>query len=460
MPGAHDSSRDGASDGTRSSAVPPTAVLAVPGLGVALSASLVALIAMQVAAPPLLSARSAPPFDLVAFFPRIWQLFPSTADPVRFHATIVVPFCLAWLTYAGLVLTVGRWRAEEVRCGMRPLWAIIVLAHVAIVTAPPLLSADLFRYALFGRMVLEGAGNPYVTPGSALVGEPLLPFASWPNVPSNYGPTFTWISALLVWLAGGGVFATAMAFKIAMAAANLACCVLVRAISRQLGDDGRWALVVYGCNPLVIVETAGMGHNEPLMLALALGGLFLAGRGQTARAWLALVLSFDVKQVTGALLGPYASRFVFHTRQRRAMRAAMLVGVGAAVLVVLWAPFWSTSFSVETWRALLLRGDGMAPGGRPTGTSLAALLGFAVVGLAGCAAAARAPLMTVRDIAAVLMLLFLVLIYPFKYPWYVVPVIGLAAAGARSMVNTVLLLAAVFWGAILSMTYMLPAVPG
>src|SRR5207245_5121127 len=108
-----------------------------------------------------------------------------------------------------------------------------------LVVMPPVLSTDLYHYALFGRMITTYGLDPYVTPGDALRSDPLWRFADWRHVSSHYGPLFTWISAGATWLGAGRPIGTALAFKAITALFNLGGCWAVRGLARARGrGDG------------------------------------------------------------------------------------------------------------------------------------------------------------------------------------------------------------------------------
>src|SRR5262249_29248588 len=146
-----------------------------------------------------------------------------------------------------------------------------------------------------------------------------------------YGPSFTVLSAAVTWLSGGSVLGTAIGFKALAALMNLASCWLIRDISaRWEQDDGVRAFTLYALNPLILFETAGMGHNEAIVVAFALAGIALAVRGHPWAALVALLLSADVKPVTASVALFFAARFIFlgEDTRSRAKRAAGVLAVG------------------------------------------------------------------------------------------------------------------------------------
>src|SRR5262249_50218871 len=153
-------------------------------------------------------------------------------------------------------------------------------------------------------------------------------------------PTFTWLSALASAAAGDSVVGTAVAYRVlAVAFGWLAAWALWR-LARDRGDDGLVPLALYARNPLALVETASSGHNEAVMIALALAGLLFMQRRRPVPGVLLLVASTTVKYVTGAVLGLALAAAVFEARGARARvaRAAGLGGLALVAGVLLFAP--------------------------------------------------------------------------------------------------------------------------
>jgi hypothetical protein len=96
-----------------------------------------------------------------------------------------------------------------------PTWAVIGSSVVAIACAsvgPPLFSHDVYSYALYGRMWVLQHANPYIVSPSVAGHDPFLRVAS-NGFRSVYGPLFTLISGLFVWIFRSPG-ATVAAFKI------------------------------------------------------------------------------------------------------------------------------------------------------------------------------------------------------------------------------------------------------
>jgi alpha-1,6-mannosyltransferase len=415
---------------------------------------LIAFGCLYVSVPAGFSPRLGEERDVTSLFPALWHwrpfLLPSDATaPDLFAGRARAIMCGLWLAYALAIAAVFRLREPESRAGLRIVVLLTILGHALLVLMPPVLSGDLFHYALFGRMVSHYGLNPYVTAAARLREDPLWPYASWNFLTTHYGPSFTWVSAATTWLSHGNVFWTAIGFKTLAALMSLASCWLIRDISARLGEgDGLKAFALYALNPLVLIETAGIGHNEAMVVAFALTGVSLALRGHPWVALVALLLSADVKNVTASVALFFAVRFIFQGEgaRMRIRRAAGVLAVGVLVAVALWAPFWRGCATFATSWALINRGSGLRTGEPGQGISVLRLALFGVLVGGGAVWAARGSVSAALNLSAAVGLVFLIGVFPWAYAWYAIPSLALAAAARRSRANTLLLLLALAYG--------------
>jgi alpha-1,6-mannosyltransferase len=175
---------------------------------------------------------------------------------------------------------------------------------------------------------LYGA-NPYLHGPHAIALDPLYPYvgAKWVTMPSAYGPLFT---ALSVPLAGLDIATSAFAYKLIAALATLALVATVWNGARLRGLDPVKAAALVGLNPLLVLYGVGGGHNDLLMLALLLAGVYLLlGRRDRAAGGM-IVVSAGIK-LTALLLLPFA---VAGQRPAGAARRGRAILVGASAAAV------------------------------------------------------------------------------------------------------------------------------
>jgi alpha-1,6-mannosyltransferase len=313
---------------------------------------------------------------------------------------------------------------------------------LALILSPPTLSRDLYHYAMFGKMVARGL-NPYLTPIDALAGDPLWALANWRDLSTHYGPVFTALSALAALVGGGGVVGTALAFKTLATAFGALAAWAAFKLAEQAGRGGLVALVLVAWNPLILLETAGSGHNEAVMLGLALGGVLLARRGRPTLGFAVTAISAHVKWVTAALAALMA---VAQVRERddlgaRARELGRLVGVAALATAALYAPFWAGRGTLGSTRQLLGGAPGVRSGMAGAPLHLWGGLAFAAVAIGAAAVVWRAGSPRVLEMAAAVSLAFVIFVFPWLFPWYLIPALALLAVGPPTRTNRALLAA-------------------
>ena len=196
----------------------------------------------------------------------------------------------AFATYVlGLLLT----RRADVR--LRAAVAVAAAVQLVPLAAPLLLSTDAWTYWGYGWIAAEGGGNPYVDPPSDFPESPAAPFlgAKWRDTTSVYGPAFTVVSEPVARVAGSSSDAAAWLFKGLGAAGIL---VAVAAVSRTSRRPALAAAFV-GWNPVLAIHSAGGGHNDALVGALAATAVALAAHRRASWSGAAWALASLVKWI-------------------------------------------------------------------------------------------------------------------------------------------------------------------
>ena len=234
-------------------------------------------------------------------------------------------FTLAILSY-GILVRLGR------RLSAAAIVAAIVILHVLMALAPPLLSTDVFSYGDYGRMSAVFHINPYVNGPRALgLKDSWLPYigAGWKLTPTVYGPLFTALSTLLGHL---GVGAAALAYKLIAVAGSLVTIALTARVAQRLGRDPAQAALFVGLNPVLVIYAVGGSHNDMMMLALLMASVatLVAHR---ARSGGGLLVAAIAVKLTAAILLPFALA-ARRERSRPHMRRMLAGGVIVLVAVL------------------------------------------------------------------------------------------------------------------------------
>jgi hypothetical protein len=239
-------------------------------------------------------------------------------------AGAIVLFTLAILCY-GVLVRLGR------RLSAMGIVIAIVILHLLMALAPPLLSTDVFSYGDYGRMSAVFHRNPYLH-GPIVLGnrDSWLPYigSRWKLTPTVYGPLFTALSDLLGHL---GVGTAALVYKLIAVAGSLVTIAVTARVAQRLGRDPAQAALFVGLNPVLIIYGVGGSHNDMMMMALLMCAVaaLVAHRARSVGGL--LVAAIAVKLTAGILL-PFALA-ARRERSRPHMKRMLAGGVVVFVAV-------------------------------------------------------------------------------------------------------------------------------
>lgn len=253
---------------------------------------------------------------------------------------------LAVVAAFAVVIVEAWWKRVQVGAVLTAASCSIVVA----VSAPLLLSRDVYTYAAYGRIEALYGSNPYLATLSTFPHDPFVAVASvqWLHAHSHYGPLFTLASAGVARALAGSVDGTILAFKVLAGISIAAATGLVASAARRI-SPGRAALAaaLVGLNPVIVVHTVGGGHVDALIAApLAAACALVATRPHrsSARAFAATVLITIACLVKTVMLPVLVLWFAWLARRPRSLRVAALhVLVVAALTVAAAGPFFSAS---------------------------------------------------------------------------------------------------------------------
>jgi alpha-1,6-mannosyltransferase len=347
--------------------------------------------------------------------------YPSlTLDPESFPALAAVALVIGWLGYL---------LAVRARPSLTFVFGVAAAVELLLVFMPPVLSSDLFLYGVFGRMVAFGTGSPYAATGVASA-DPIAAFTQWSGKASLYGPTWTIVSTAVAAIAGQSILATALGFKLIAALCHLANGALVYRIAARLGADGPAAALLYLWNPLILLESAGSGHNDAFMVMLVLGGVLAALDERRTLACALVALAVLVKYLPLVLLFFFAARWAAKetTWPRRLIELVRPAAVMSIVGVLLYLPFVGPGADFLAPIADYSQGHfhtpiriGLLQLASPSVVSTGLTLSFGLLVLRLGWAVWRRPVWTRVLLAwAVAAFYYVAVVYPWNFPWYVI----------------------------------------
>ena len=249
---------------------------------------------------------------------------------------------------------------------------LVIIGVVAFITcfSYPAFSYDFFNYLFTAKTILIYHKNPYIVIPLQFSGvEPWLSFMHWTHLPTAYTPLWILVTLLPYMLGFGYFLLTLWSLKIAVAVAYLAAVwAIYMILTRVDGNNAILGVAIFALNPLIIIESLVSGHNDILMMALALWAIVLFQKGQKWTSWFVLSLSVAMKLMTLFLIPAFFTRW-----NRKVALACMVVGFMVVVSqreVLGWYWVWVVPFVAlvpDLWPITIIS----------TGVSLGLLLRYA-----------------------------------------------------------------------------------
>ena len=224
----------------------------------------------------------------------------------------------------------------------RFLFGSAILFHLLLLFTMPHLSDDVYRFVWDGRLLAHGY-DPYLylpnqllnTPIAAVCGldQSLFRQLKSPNYFTVYPPVNQALFGLAGWLSGGNLLWNVVWLRVPIVLAEIGSLWLMAKLLRRLGKSPNLALL-YGLNPLVILELTGNLHFEAVMIFFALLAAWLLKEERWATSAGALALSIGIKLLPLLLLPLIVSRLDW----RKGIGYAVLTGMLTAAM---FTPFAS-----------------------------------------------------------------------------------------------------------------------
>jgi hypothetical protein len=228
------------------------------------------------------------------------------------------------------------------RVSVRAVVVLAVVAHIAVLSLPLLVSRDVYSYAAYGRIAALHHANPYVQTPADFPADPVAGFVGpkWASTPAVYGPFFTTIAAGLA-RALGSLPALIAAFRALAGLASLGTLAAIAVLVRRLAPERvAFAVAIFGLNPVVLFQSVASGHNDVLVALSVAGALALVVAGRDGLAVAALALGTLVKATA---VFPLLLLLVWIVARRpagrRARAAVVHIGIAAAIGLAFAIPY-------------------------------------------------------------------------------------------------------------------------
>lgn len=179
---------------------------------------------------------------------------------------------------------------------------ILVIGFLGIFSYP-MFSYDLFNYLFNAKMVWIYQANPHIQTAIEFAGDPMLRFMQNVHTPAPYGYGWTVLSLIpgLAWFSGKFILAF-WVMKGFIAGFWLGLLWILNKLVKKLFPKEPWRFWLFALNPLVLVETLINGHNDVVMMFLALFAYWFWLSSKKIKSILLLLFSASIKYATIVLL--------------------------------------------------------------------------------------------------------------------------------------------------------------
>lgn len=215
-----------------------------------------------------------------------------------FFAAYYTPLMIQTVCFAVALMLVLRARSDEMNeIASRVYWWSIAFS-ITTPLAYSTLTQDIWLSVVWGKMGLAGV-DPFTTDfdGNFTAGLPL----DYPPINMTYGPLWLLVSMAVIYVAGSSAFLAFFLLKLVLLASWILCLQFTRDIALQKGArTAATAILILGWLPVAVHACVAEGHNDVVMMALAL--LWLKQLHSTSFLGpLALACSVGIKYVTAPL---------------------------------------------------------------------------------------------------------------------------------------------------------------
>jgi hypothetical protein len=178
---------------------------------------------------------------------------------------------------------------------------LIPACIVLFLMYPGILSYDIFNYIATAKVTFLYGENPYIIMPIDIPNEPMLSFLHAANKTALYGPVWIALTGLPYLFGSGHFIVTMYLFKLLPASGYL----LIAWCIYRFSNKQMLPVLFFAAHPLILIETFGAGHNDTIMIGLALLSLYTLMKKKLVAAFILLALASAIKFATLILIPIY-----------------------------------------------------------------------------------------------------------------------------------------------------------
>ncbi len=264
---------------------------------------------------------------------------------------------------------------------VRTFWILLFAVSIFLTASYNAFSYDLFNYIFDAKILSFYHLNPYGYKALDFPTDPMLGFMHWTHRTYPYGPVWLILTAPLYFLGFSNFLPTQILFKLLIGGSFLGTVYFIGKILGKINPKSAlFGMVLFGFNPLVLVESLVSSHNDIVMMFFAIASVYCLIEKKNLSSFALLLISIGTKFATALLLPLYLYHW-YQQKQKKEISwdtfflcSLLLMGIGL-VLVSLRTTF-------QPWYLLYVLPFAALLAGRPSIIisgfilSLAALLNY------------------------------------------------------------------------------------
>lgn len=174
---------------------------------------------------------------------------------------------------------------------------------------PAMLSYDIFNYITTAKIAFHYLENPYLVMPVEFIGDSNLLFTHAANKYALYGPSWILLTAVPYLLSFKNILLSIVGFKLLNLIFFSGTLYLIFKLSQKT-----LPVLLFGLNPLVLIETLLSSHNDIALIFFALLAFYFLSGDQKILSFVSLITSILIKFATIFLVPVYT--FVYFKKKR------------------------------------------------------------------------------------------------------------------------------------------------
>lgn len=242
--------------------------------------------------------------------------------------------------------------AHKKKISKKITWKIIIAASTILVLSYNAFSYDLFNYIFDAKIYTHYHLNPYLHKALDFPGDPMLSFMRWTHRVYPYGPVWLFLTIPLSYIGSDFFLPTFFLFKLLIGASFVGSLYYISKIFQKIAPGKEvLGLIVFGLNPLILIESLVSGHVDIVMIFFALWGTYKLVEKKYIVAFSLLLISIGIKFGTVFLLPVFLYVVYMQRRKRLNWQVFHTIAVILLTMTVIASSIYSGNF--QPWYLLL-----------------------------------------------------------------------------------------------------------